>query len=616
MSYQVLARKWRPRSFAELVGQKHVLQALINALDKNRLHHAYLFTGTRGVGKTTIARIFAKCLNCEQGVSATPCGKCTACHEIDDSRFVDLIEVDAASKTKVEDTRELLNNVQYAPTRGRYKVYLIDEVHMLSSHSFNALLKTLEEPPPHVKFLLATTDPQKLPVTVLSRCLQFSLKSMTPERIVGHLETVLSHESISYDVLALWQLALSADGSMRDALSLTDQAIAFGNGQITESDARVMLGSIDKGQVMRMIQALATNNATDILAAVAELADFSPDYFAVLDDMLSVLHRIAVAQAVPDAVDNSQGDREQVVQLAGTMKAEDVQLYYQIGLMSKKDLPLAPDARSGFEMAMLRMMAFSPTAVPLSNSPPLQASARQSTNTRENSAAMAPPIDSEPEPDPDPEISGERVTAMTQNMQEQSESEMVPITAYGEPMTPVYPSIDDPLKGQPVIVAPSVITTEKGSSVTSSAGVLKEAYIDQKLSLSNLNTSSWIAIFNKLSIGGVTGTIGSHCEYIHRDKQNIYLRLDADKSTLYNDTHRKRIEDVLSDYFVCSLKLSIEVGTIKTETPARSHQKKVTERFQQAKQCINADPVINILVKQFSGTVLEHTIKVVENNES
>ncbi|WP_347710321.1 DNA polymerase III subunit gamma/tau [Endozoicomonas sp. GU-1] len=272
MSYQVLARKWRPRSFKELVGQSHVLQALVNALDQDRLHHAYLFTGTRGVGKTTIARIFARCLNCEQGVSSTPCGQCSACKEIDDGRFVDLIEVDAASRTKVEDTRELLDNVQYAPTRGRYKVYLIDEVHMLSAHSFNALLKTLEEPPPHVKFLLATTDPQKLPVTILSRCLQFSLKNMTPERIVGHLENILGQEQIPCEVAALWQLARAADGSMRDALSLTDQAIAFGNGRVSEAEVGAMLGTIDQGQVMKMVMALATANAAHILGSVSSLA--------------------------------------------------------------------------------------------------------------------------------------------------------------------------------------------------------------------------------------------------------------------------------------------------------------------------------------------------------
>ncbi|WP_426416939.1 DNA polymerase III subunit gamma/tau [Aestuariirhabdus sp. LZHN29] len=364
MSYQVLARKWRPRIFREMVGQTHVLQALINALDHDRLHHAYLFTGTRGVGKTTIARILAKCLNCESGISSEPCGQCGSCREIDEGRFVDLIEVDAASRTKVEDTRELLDNVQYAPTRGRYKVYLIDEVHMLSTHSFNALLKTLEEPPPHVKFLLATTDPQKLPVTILSRCLQFNLKNMSPERVVTHLQHVLEQEVIPFEEAALWQLGRAADGSMRDALSLTDQAIAYGGGRITELEVSAMLGTIDQSQVYQILEALVSGRVADTLAATANLAEFSPDFSKVLADMLSVLHRMALAQVLPDAVDNSQGDRDRVIDLAGRLTAEDLHLFYQVALIGRKDLSLAPDPRAGFEMVLLRMLAFKPQGTP------------------------------------------------------------------------------------------------------------------------------------------------------------------------------------------------------------------------------------------------------------
>ncbi len=370
MSYQVLARKWRPRSFREMVGQTHVLKALINALDNQRLHHAYLFTGTRGVGKTTISRILAKCLNCETGISSTPCGQCSICREIDEGRFVDLIEVDAASRTKVEDTRELLENVQYAPSRGRYKVYLIDEVHMLSTHSFNALLKTLEEPPPHVKFLLATTDPQKLPVTILSRCLQFSLKNMPPERVVEHLNHVLTAEQVPFEDDALWQLGRAADGSMRDAMSLTDQAIAFGEGKVMADDVRAMLGNLDHGQVYRVLQALISADAKGVLAAIAHLAEQGPDWAGVLGEMLNVLHRVAVAQLVPEAVDNAQGDREQVLAIAEHLPAEDVQFYYQVGLVGRRDLPLAPDARSGFEMVMLRMLAFKPSGATQAPPPP------------------------------------------------------------------------------------------------------------------------------------------------------------------------------------------------------------------------------------------------------
>lgn len=360
MSYQVLARKWRPRSFREMVGQTHVLKALINALDSQRLHHAYLFTGTRGVGKTTIARIIAKCLNCETGITSTPCGECSVCREIDEGRFVDLIEIDAASRTKVEDTRELLDNVQYAPSRGRFKVYLIDEVHMLSSHSFNALLKTLEEPPPYVKFILATTDPQKLPATILSRCLQFSLKNMTPERVVEHLTHVLGVENVPFEDDALWLLGRAADGSMRDAMSLTDQAIAFGEGKVMATDVRAMLGTLDHGQVYDVLHSLIEGDAKALLEAVRHLAEQGPDWNGVLSEILNVLHRVAIAQALPEGVDNGHGDRDRVLALAQALPAEDVQFYYQMGLIGRRDLPLAPDPRGGFEMVLLRMLAFRP----------------------------------------------------------------------------------------------------------------------------------------------------------------------------------------------------------------------------------------------------------------
>ena len=360
MSYQVLARKWRPRIFSEMAGQEHVLRALINALDNDRLHHAYLFTGTRGVGKTTIARILAKCLNCEQGVSSTPCGECSACTSIAEGRFVDLIEVDAASRTKVEDTRDLLDNVQYAPTVGRFKVYLIDEVHMLSTHSFNALLKTLEEPPPHVKFLLATTDPQKLPVTILSRCLQFNLKNLSPERIVEHLQYVLAEEQVPCEETGLWALARAADGSMRDALSLTDQAIAHGGGTLTEAEIGNMLGTIDLTAIADIARALVNNDGTEVLAVVQKMSEHAPDYSAALGDLLSVWHRVAIAQTVPDALDNRHGDYQLILELAKALSPEDVQLFYQIVLLGRRDIPLAPEPRIGFEMVMLRMLAFQP----------------------------------------------------------------------------------------------------------------------------------------------------------------------------------------------------------------------------------------------------------------
>ncbi len=369
MSYLVLARKWRPKTFADTVGQEHVITALVNALESGRLHHAYLFTGTRGVGKTTIARILAKALNCETGVTAEPCGVCSACREIDEGRFVDLIEVDAASKTKVDDTRELLDNVQYAPARGRYKVYLIDEVHMLSKSSFNALLKTLEEPPEHVKFLLATTDPQKLPVTVLSRCLQFNLKRMTPRLIADRLAYICGEEGIEASPEALMMIARAADGSMRDSLSLLDQAIAYCGGAVSEEPLSRMLGTIDRNYVERIAAQLAAGDAGALLETVAEVDEHVPDYGRMLDDLAALLQRVAVLQVV-GSLGNSEDGLREPTELADVLNPADVQLFYQTAITGRRDLPLAPDPRSGVEMTLLRMLAFRPAGVGSSSPTP------------------------------------------------------------------------------------------------------------------------------------------------------------------------------------------------------------------------------------------------------
>ncbi len=360
MSYQVLARKWRPGKFSELVGQEHVVSAISNALDNDRLHHAYLFTGTRGVGKTTIARIFSKSLNCEEGQGANPCGQCNTCKEIEQGNYVDLLEIDAASRTKVEDTRELLDNVQYKPTRGRYKVYLIDEVHMLSKHSFNALLKTLEEPPPHVKFLLATTDPQKLPITILSRCLQFNLKAMSREQIVGQLQHILEHEQLPFEPQALALLARAAQGSMRDALSLTDQAIAQGGNQVLASIVTDMLGLMDKNQLLKVVHAVVNKSPAEVLQLVNDIAEQAPDYDNVHSELASLLHQIALTQWVPEACKLETTSAKAIFQLAKTIPAEQVQLLYQIALQGRKDLPFAADGKSAFEMTLMRMMSFAP----------------------------------------------------------------------------------------------------------------------------------------------------------------------------------------------------------------------------------------------------------------
>ena len=410
MAYTALARTWRPKNFTELVGQEHVRRSLVNALESGRVHHAFLFTGTRGVGKTTIARILAKCLNCEGGVTAEPCGTCAACREIDSGRFVDLLEVDAASRTKVDDTRELLDNVQYSPARGRYKVYLIDEVHMLSVHSFNALLKTLEEPPPHVKFLLATTDPQKLPVTVLSRCLQFNLKRLPVSLIVERMRAILQQEQIEFEPAGLRLVAQAADGSMRDALSLLDQLLAFGGGRAGEAEARAMLGSIAHDQVMRLAQLLAAQDVRGLLEHARALEEWAPDYAQVLDALAALLVRVASRQAVPDFEGDDLYAPEMIAQLATALAPEDVQLFYQTAVTGRRDLGLAPDPQAGFQMTLLRMLAFRPEdegAQFQSSQPAQPPQASQSSQASQPAppsqsaqAARATPVSQPPAPQP------------------------------------------------------------------------------------------------------------------------------------------------------------------------------------------------------------------------
>ncbi|WP_237324173.1 DNA polymerase III subunit gamma/tau, partial [Vibrio penaeicida] len=386
MSYLALARKWRPHQFSEVVGQGHVLTALENALSQNRLHHAYLFSGTRGVGKTTIGRLFAKGLNCETGITAKPCGECSTCKEIDEGRFVDLLEIDAASRTKVEDTRELLDNVQYKPARGRFKVYLIDEVHMLSRHSFNALLKTLEEPPEYVKFLLATTDPQKLPVTILSRCLQFHLKPISVDNIHQQLDHILGHEQITAEPRALGMISHAADGSMRDALSLTDQAIALGNGVIDTNTVSNMLGTLDTDQAIHLLEAISSHQAQTALDALTRLAQNGVDWDGLLQELATQLHRIAMYQALPATLDKGQPDAEKIELLAKALSPEEVQLYYQIVIKGREDIAIAPSPKMGAEMIVLRLIAFKPAGV---KALPLNAQPEENKPKEETSAAIS-----------------------------------------------------------------------------------------------------------------------------------------------------------------------------------------------------------------------------------
>jgi len=415
MSYQVLARKWRPRTFEQLVGQEHVSQALINGLDQDRLHHAFLLTGTRGIGKTTIARILAKCLNCENGMSSQPCGECGSCVDVDEGRFVDMIEIDAASRTGVDDMRELLESVQYTPTRGRYKIYIIDEVHMLTKNSFNALLKTLEEPPPHVKFVLATTDPQHIPVTILSRCLRFNLRRLLPEQIRAQLEAIVNAENIDSEDEALTVLARAADGSMRDGLSLLDQAVAYGGGRLVLDDLKQMLGLIDHENIASIVRALADGDADALLEIVAELAAQSRDLESVLVDLAELLHRVTLVQCAPGYRDADRSDWPSIEQLAGSLAIEDAQLFYQVAIKGRSEIGLAPDPRTGLEMTLLRMLAFRPAsaaapagAAPTEVQPPAsqgsqrasggvpQARASTQTATSEPAAASKPAPAAEP----------------------------------------------------------------------------------------------------------------------------------------------------------------------------------------------------------------------------
>lgn len=588
MTYQVLARKWRPKTFREMAGQNHVLKALVNALDHDRLHHAYLFTGTRGVGKTTIARILAKCLNCESGVSSEPCGQCQNCVAISEGRFVDLIEVDAASRTKVEDTRELLDNVQYSPSQGRYKVYLIDEVHMLSTSSFNALLKTLEEPPPHVKFLLATTDPQKIPATILSRCLQFSLKNLTPERVVDYLKSILEKEMITFDEGALWLLGRAAEGSMRDALSLTDQAIAFGSGKLGEEDVRQMLGTIDHAAVYRLIKALAARDGAALLTLVAELSEAGVDFAGLVSELLVVLHRVAIAQTVPEGLDNSLGDREQIVDLASALSAEDVQFYYQMTLVGRRDLGLAPDLRAGLEMLLLRLLAFKPEGVAAPPSEPLNASPadREAAPPVKKPSATAPPGDPPSRPAapsrPEPAIADAPVATAAPSV-----PEAAPAAAGATTAAPSDP-------------AEEIDETGGANRPAPAAPVLSQSNT-APLTLAALDPSSWRERFEEFELPGMLGSVAAHCQIRTRVDNRIDFVIAEANATLLNERHIERLQERLSEYFGTALQVRVSEGECSEETPARWKERQLAAQLAAAQQAFASDPSVQALIDTFDG---------------
>ena len=660
MAYQVLARKWRPQNFHTMVGQEHVLRALVHALDEQRLHHAYLFAGTRGVGKTTIARILARCLNCEEGVSSTPCGVCSSCVEITEGRFVDLIEVDAASRTKVEDTRELLDNVQYAPTRGRFKVYLIDEVHMLSTSSFNALLKTLEEPPPHVKFLLATTDPQKLPITVLSRCLQFNLKNMPAEQVAGHLRHVLTSETIAFAEASLWQLGRAAKGSMRDALSLTDQAIAFCGGDLTESAVNQMLGSIDQGKVVEIVSQLQQGNASELLKLIGELGEQGQDFTGALEDLLSLLHQMAICQVLPEAPVSVQFDRAKVKELAQQTSPADVQLFYQMGIMARKDLELAPDLQAGFEMALLRMLAFRPQqhagqmkitepqtqthtqtqaqaqaqmpesiiaaeAVVESAAESLVEQVEQVKQVDESAAQGMPVTEMASVPDapheepsvPEAVLVQEAVpvkeTAPVQDSPPDLESppwEEEPMQAQqpvfnhaheeqqGEPEPQLEPQLEQAAAAEPALAPESESESESEPAV---AGGLMPTKSGRDWSLADLTQENWVKVFNDLNLSGMTHGIASNMVFAQRQGTKLQFTLQQGQSSMLNDTHQGRMREALEAMFGCNLELTINIGETQIETPFANRQRRETEHQQQAIIALENDANVASLTTAFNG---------------
>ncbi|PVZ16427.1 MULTISPECIES: DNA polymerase III subunit gamma/tau [unclassified Pseudomonas] len=674
MSYQVLARKWRPRSFREMVGQAHVLKALVNALDNQRLHHAYLFTGTRGVGKTTIARIIAKCLNCETGITSTPCGQCSVCREIDEGRFVDLIEIDAASRTKVEDTRELLDNVQYAPSRGRFKVYLIDEVHMLSTHSFNALLKTLEEPPPYVKFILATTDPQKLPATILSRCLQFSLKNMPPERVVEHLTHVLTQEQVPFEADALWLLGRAAEGSMRDAMSLTDQAIAFGEGKVLAADVRAMLGTLDHGQVFDVLQALLEGDARALLQAIGHLAEQGPDWAGVLAEMLNVLHRVAIAQALPEAVDNGHGDREKVLALAAALPAEDVQFYYQMGLVGRRDLPLAPEPRSGFEMVLLRMLAFRPAgaadappralktvgASPATAEPPVLVAPMPGPQAAERPPEPVAEASPEPVRAPKPERAtaiaehdlpwndppaastielpgpGESPLLDTQAERPELPAMPAPVPASVVPPAPDLPADDDDDDEQGIGYGPagmpqddvpppdddyydgafdaepaSYAYLDELASHAAEAPTVAEPALEAVAPATGL-ALQWLELFPQLPVSGLTGSIAANCSLVAMHGDHWELHLDPAQGALFNATQQRRLNEALNQHLGRAITIDITLQRPEQETPAQAAARRRHERQHDAERSIQQDPLIQQMIQKFGASVRADTIEPVD----
>lgn len=573
MSYQVLARKWRPRSFADMVGQAHVVRALSNALERGQLHHAYLFTGTRGVGKTTLARILSKCLNCEEGVSATPCGVCGACRAVDEGRFVDLLEVDAASRTKVDQTRDLMDNVPFAPISGRYKVYLIDEVHMFSAGSFNALLKTLEEPPPHVKFLLATTDPQKVPVTVLSRCLQFTLKRLTPAEIATQLAHILGVEGIPFDTQALALLARAADGSMRDGLSLLDQAIAFGGGRVDAAEVGAMLGTVGRDLTLDLALALVSGDGARLLAEVARVHELTPEVGEVLRELLLLLHRIALYQQVPATLSEDDPDFGPIRDLAQGLSPEDVQLFYQVILLGQQDLPLAPDPRTGLEMVLLRALAFRPEGAPLDE----PAAVRHGSATAERAAVPAGQGLG-----PAPTVGAHGPTGPVG---------VAPAGApsAGQAKASAWPAAAEPaIQGHPGSRAP-VPSAPHGFRLQ--------------------GPEDWHPLVARLRLRAVAAELANNCEFASWDGARLCLNLDPSGQQMHVPAAEQRLRNALAEVLGTPVDLEIRVRRPDQDTPAQRRARQEAERQLGAQTQLQTDPVAMGLKERFDAEWVPDSIK-------
>ncbi|GHU25983.1 hypothetical protein AGMMS50256_01970 [Betaproteobacteria bacterium] len=585
MTYQVLARKWRPRTFETLVGQEHVVKALSHALSHGRLHHAYLFTGTRGVGKTTLARILAKSFNCESGVTATPCGVCSACTEIDAGRFVDLLEVDAATNTKVDEMRQLLENAVYAPTRGRFKVYVIDEVHMLSNSAFNAMLKTLEEPPDHVKFILATTDPQKIPVTVLSRCLQFNLKQMTPSLIAAHLKHILEAESIDAEPAALNLLARSAAGSMRDALSLLDQAIAHGAGKVEEALVRDMLGTVDLDYLFSILDALLAGDVAGMLRVAEGMAVRSLSFSTALQELAGLMTRLQVAQFAPQAVAEESPERARLLDLSSRLDPEYVQLAYQIAVQGRNELHLAPDEFDGFTMTLLRLYAFRPAGA--GDTRPQGGSSSPSGSVERNDAARqaggsSPPVASQ---------------ATTKDM---ARDEVLPAL--------VMEPIPEPKARS---VADSLTAAESGLAIAQPAPVVTEAPIVIEAPAITGERPDWHALLAALELAGMPRELGQHCELRSLDSGRVVLCLSPTHRSLQIKAAQDKLQQALSKHFGRSMQLTIELDEVSGETPAAVAQKQRKERQEQAVASVEQDPFVREIIDMFDATLIDSSIQPV-----